>query len=181
MIVAVFGSANPLPGDKLYQEAQILGELLSKSGHAVMTGGYCGTMEAVSRGAAEAGGRTIGVTCRQIEEFRPRKANAWVNEIRQTDTLDERIQILTTQADAFIALPGGVGTLAELVMVYNKMAINSIPSKTLILIGKGWKQTIRAFFEGQADNLNKNVRDIPHCAPNPEVALEILNKLNSGD
>lgn len=48
MIVAVFGSANPLPGDSLYQEAKILGELLARSGHAVMTGGYSGTMEAVS-------------------------------------------------------------------------------------------------------------------------------------
>ena len=181
MIVAVFGSAMPVPGDNLYQEAQILGELLAKSGHIVMTGGYSGTMEAVSRGAAEVGGKTIGITCRQIEDFRPLKANEWVKEIRQTDTLDERIQILTSQADAYIALPGGVGTLVELVMVYNKMAISSIPSKTLILIGKGWKQTIRAFFEGQADNLNKNVRDNPRVAPNPEVALEIISKLNSGD
>ena len=181
MIVAVFGSANPTPSDRLYQEAQILGELLAKAGHAVMTGGYSGTMEAVSRGAAEVGGKTIGITCRQIEDFRPLEANAWVQEIRQTDTLDERIQILTGQADAFIALPGGVGTLVELSMVYNKMAINSIPSRTLILIGKGWKQTFNAFFQGQEDNLNRNVRNIPHFAPNPEVTLEILNKLNSGD
>lgn len=181
MIVAVFGSANPLPGDKLYQEAQVLGELLAKAGHAVMTGGYSGTMEAVSRGAAEVGGHTIGITCRQIEDYRPLQANAWVNDIRQTDTLDERIQILTSQADAFIALPGGVGTLAELAMVYNKIIINSIPSKTLILIGKGWKQTFTAFFQGQADNLNRNVRNIPQFVLNPEVALEILNKLNSGD
>lgn len=181
MIVAVFGSANPVPGDNLYREAFVLGEILAKAGHTVMTGGYSGTMEGVSRGAAEVGGHTIGITCRQIEDYRPLKANEWVKEIRQTDTLDERIQILTSQADAYIALPGGVGTLVELAMVYNKMVINSIPSKTLILIGKGWKQTIRAFFEGQADNLNKNVRDIPRFAPNPEVALEILNKLNSGD
>lgn len=181
MIVAVFGSANPVPGDNLYREAFVLGEILAKAGHSVMTGGYSGTMEAVSRGAAEVGGHTIGVTCREIEDFRPLAANAWVKEIRQTDTLDERIQILTTQADAYIALPGGVGTLAELIMVYNKIAISSIPSKTLILIGKGWKQTIRAFFEGQADNLNKDVRRIPQFAPNPEVALEIINKLNSGD
>jgi uncharacterized protein (TIGR00730 family) len=181
MIVAVFGSANPKPGDSLYQEAQILGELLAKSGHAVMTGGYCGTMEAISRGAAEAGGQTIGVTCRQIEDFRPMGANPWVKEIRRTDTLDERIQILTTQADAYIGLPGGVGTLVELAMVYNKMIIGSIPSKKLILIGNGWKDTFEAFFAGQAENLDEKIVNLPHFAHDPDQAIEILNKLNSGD
>jgi len=53
MIVAVYGSAAPKPGTPLYQNALELGRLLAQAGHTVMTGGYGGTMEAVSRGAAE--------------------------------------------------------------------------------------------------------------------------------
>jgi len=78
MIIAVYGSAKPTAGDALYEEARRLGALLARQGHTVMTGGYCGTMEAVSRGAAEAGGNTIGVTCAEIERYRPGGANPWV-------------------------------------------------------------------------------------------------------
>ncbi len=62
MIIAVYGSARPAAGEALYEDARRLGALLAQQGHTVMTGGYCGMMEAVSRGAAEAGGSTIGVT-----------------------------------------------------------------------------------------------------------------------
>ena len=69
MKVSVFGSSKPTPGDKTYTEALELGSLLAKRGHTVLTGGYMGTMEAVSRGAAEAGGHVIGVTCSDIEKW----------------------------------------------------------------------------------------------------------------
>ncbi|NLB71828.1 MAG: LOG family protein [Chloroflexi bacterium] len=176
MNVSVFGSAFPTPGQPSYQDALELGRLLGQNGFSVMTGGYCGTMEAVSHGANEAGANVIGVTCRQIEDYRPTGANQWVKDIQATDLLSERIEVLTSQADAFIALPGGVGTLVEVAMVYNKMAINSIPSRILILIGEGWKQTFDAFFNGQADNLNAHIRRIPQFAKNPREAVSLLIK-----
>ena len=175
MIVSIFGSASPTPDSDLYQEAQHLGKLLAEAGHTVMTGGYCGTMEAVSIGAVEAGSHSIGVTCRQIEEYRPLGPNAWVREVIHTETLTERIEVLTSQADAFMALPGGIGTLAEIAMVFNKMVIAAIPSERLILIGGGWKQTFEAFLEGQSTNINSTTRQIPQFAANPQEALTLLN------
>lgn len=175
MIISIFGSATPKPESDLYQEAQQLGKLLAEAGHTVMTGGYCGTMEAVSRGAVEAGSHSIGVTCRQIEEYRPLGPNSWVREVIHTDTLTERIEVLTSKADAFMALPGGIGTLAEIAMVYNKMVISAIPSNTLILIGEGWKQTFKAFLKGQAENINFKTRQIPQFAANSQEALFLLN------
>ncbi len=71
MRVAVFGGSAPQPGQPAYLEAQHLGEMLAKAGHEVVTGGYMGVMEAVSRGAAEAGGHVIGVTCKEIERLAP--------------------------------------------------------------------------------------------------------------
>ncbi|HHX08121.1 MAG TPA: LOG family protein [Chloroflexi bacterium] len=175
MIISVFGSASPTPESQLYQEALLLGKLVAKNGHTVMTGGYCGTMEAVSKGAVEAGGHSIGVTCRQIEEYRPLGPNSWVREVIHTDTLTERIEVLTSQADAFMALPGGIGTLAEISMVFNKMVIAAIPSDTLILIGDGWKQTFEAFLKGQSANINSKTQQIPQFAANPQEALALLN------
>ena len=78
MIVAVYGSAAPKPGSPLYQNALELGRLLAQADYTVMTGGYGGTMEAVSRGASEASGTTLGVTCAEIEQYRPGGANPWV-------------------------------------------------------------------------------------------------------
>ena len=114
MNITVFGSASPIPGGERYEEARCLGELLARAGHVVLTGGYMGTMEAVSRGAAEAGGHTIGVTCDQIERWRNAKANAWVKEERRFQTVRERLYCLVESCDAALALPGGVGTLAEI-------------------------------------------------------------------
>lgn len=181
MIVSVFGSAAPLPGQPLYEEALRLGELLAKAGHTVMTGGYCGTMEAVSRGAVEAGGHSIGVTCRQIEDYRPIGPNPWVRHIKATDTLSHRIEILTSEADAYLALPGGIGTMAEIAMVFNKMVISAIPSQILILIGKGWKAVFEAFFEGQAENVNGKTTELPYFAADVETAVKLLNELILGE
>lgn len=181
MIVSVFGSASPTPGQPLYEQALRLGELLAKAGHTVMTGGYCGTMEAVSRGAVEAGGDSIGVTCRQIEDYRPTGPNPWVRQIKATDTLSHRIDILTSQADAYLALSGGIGTLAEITTVFNKMVISSIPSEILILIGEGWKATFESFFSGQSENVNSCTRTLPHFVTDVDSAVKLLNKLTSGE
>lgn len=62
-LVAVFGSADPPEGDPLYELARTVGGLLVNAGYGVLTGGYGGVMEGASRGAAEAGGVAIGVTC----------------------------------------------------------------------------------------------------------------------
>ena len=174
MKVAVFGSANALEGDDLYDLAYQLGKLLAEAGHTVMTGGYCGTMEATSRGASEAGGHTIGVTSKEIEAFRPGGPNPWVREVIPSVTLGDRIAILTRQADAFVALPGGVGTLAEVAMAYNLIAIGAIRVQHLIVIGEGWKQTFEAFFNGQSACVIASARAILQFAADDKSAGALL-------
>src|SRR5512145_1976234 len=104
MKVSVFGGSQPREGSAAYDEALNLGRLLAKRGHVVLTGGYIGTMEAVSRGAAEAGGHVIGVTCEEIEKWRNVGANRWVKEERRQKTLNERLQALIEGCDAALAL-----------------------------------------------------------------------------
>jgi uncharacterized protein (TIGR00730 family) len=146
MHVTIFGGAQPKPGDTAYEEARRLGMILAQAGHTVLTGGYIGTMEAVSRGACEAGGHVIGVTCQEIENFRPSRANAWVKEERRFTSLMERLKGLIDGCDAAMALPGGAGTLTEIALVWNLLIIGAIPTRPLILIGPGWQATLETFF-----------------------------------
>lgn len=142
MNVTIFGGTKPQPGDPAYREAELLGALLARAGHTVITGGYIGTMEAASKGAAEAGGHVVGITCREIEDWRKGKANPWVLEEHKVDTLPERMLVLMEQGDAVLALPGGIGTLAEISLLWNRMIIEASPRKPLILIGPGWKAVV---------------------------------------
>ncbi len=143
--ITVFGGSYPQPGSAAYQQAYELGKLLARSGHAVLTGGYVGTMEAVSQGASEAGGHVIGVTCDEIERWRNTKANHWVVEERHFVTMQERLDELVHACDAAIALPGGPGTLTEIALSWNLMIVDAMPPKPLILIGEGWKNTLSTF------------------------------------
>jgi uncharacterized protein (TIGR00730 family) len=174
MKISVFGGASPKPGSDAYQEAYQLGKLLAEAGFAVLTGGYVGTMEATSRGASEAGGHVIGVTCEEIESFRPGGANAWVAEEWRRNTLRDRIDTLIESCDAAIALPGGIGTLAELCMTWNQLVISAIEPKPLILMGSGWQKTIETMYTELGDYVSNEAREFVSFAANPKEALAIL-------
>ena len=148
MNVTIFGGTRPRSGEPAYLEAERLGRMLAKAGHAVITGGYMGTMEAASKGANEAGGKVVGITCQQIEDWRGGKANPWVNQEQKVATLQERMILLMDLADAILALPGGIGTLAEISLFWNRMVIEASPRKPLVLIGAGWRATITALADG---------------------------------
>jgi uncharacterized protein (TIGR00730 family) len=156
MNITVFGGAAPRPGEPAYEEAVQLGRLLALAGHTVLTGGYSGTMEAVSRGAAEAGGHVIGVTCEEIERWRPTSANAWVKEEWRMPTLTERLLVLMDRSQAALALPGGAGTLVEISLLWNRMLINAVPARPLILIGPAWRRVFDDMFSLQSSYLSSH-------------------------
>jgi uncharacterized protein (TIGR00725 family) len=93
-VISVFGSHAPRPGSRDYETARELGGLLGSFGFAVATGGYEGTMSAVSQGASEANGHVIGVTCAQVERNRGAVLNSWVKEEIKYESLSERVQHL---------------------------------------------------------------------------------------
>ena len=174
MNITVFGGSQPKEGDTAYTEAQTLGRLLAERGHAVLTGGYIGTMEAVSRGAAEAGGHVIGVTCADIEEWRKVGANQWVKEERRKQTLLERLQGLIEGCDAAIALPGGPGTLTEISLMWNLMVIESLHRRPLILVGDGWQSVFDQVFAKLGTYTSPAQQELLHFAPDIETAVEML-------
>ncbi len=173
--ISVFGGANPRPDSKVYQQAYQLGKLLGQAGLTVLTGGYMGTMEATSRGASEAGGHVIGVTCREIESWRPVGPNSWVAEEWRKETLLDRLQALTENCDAAIALPGGVGTLLEIGLSWNQLAIHAVDPKPIILMGSGWRSVIETFIRELGEYIPMDKREYIAFAPDPESAFELLS------
>jgi hypothetical protein len=172
--ITVFGGSTPLPGETAYEDARFLGKLLAQAGYTVLTGGYMGTMEAVSRGAVEAGGHVVGVTCAQIEVWRQSSANPWVLEEWRFDTLKERLYHLVEQCDAALALPGGVGTLAEIAVMWSQMQTGSMPPRPLILVGPGWLETFNALLTTQRGYISDEHQSLITFARNSEMAFSPL-------
>lgn len=175
MNITVFGGSQPKPGDPEYEAALSLGRLLGLNGHSVLTGGYIGTMEAVSRGASLVGAHVIGVTCDQIESFRPIKPNSWVMEERRYKLLYQRIIALIEGCDAAIALPGGPGTLTEISMMWNLLLTGAIDPRPLILIGNGWKTTFDTFFEKLGNYIPGEQRQWLYFADDINSGVAVLN------
>lgn len=176
MNISVFGGSTPQSGEDSYEEAQRLGGLLAKAGHTVLTGGYGGTMEAVSRGAAEAGGHVVGITTEEIDSWRPGGANSFVLEERSYRTLKARLYALIDGCDAAIALPGGIGTLTEISAMWSQMQIGALPKRPLILVGPGWKKVLDSFFKQFPSYVPEEDRPMLSYAETVEAAAEMLKQ-----
>ena len=145
-IVSVFGGSAPRPGTPAYESARQMGALLARAGWTVATGGYTGVMEAASRGASEAGGHVIGVTCALIENWREGfRANEWVKEEIKYASLRDRLYHLVDFCDAAIALPGGIGTLSEIALTWSLLQTGEIKDKPLVVVGQVWSETLLTF------------------------------------
>ncbi|MGB2625370.1 MAG: LOG family protein [Candidatus Acidiferrum sp.] len=147
-VITVFGSSRPTEVDRDYVEARVLGVELAKRGFVVCSGGYGGVMEAVSRGAKEAGGKTYGVTA----EFFERKANNWIDVEVRKKTWEERLFSLIGLGDGFVACKGGTGTLVELAMVWEMLNKSVITEKPFAVCGDFWQPILSRVREVELDN-----------------------------
>jgi len=178
MIITVFGGASLLEGQPAYEEARQLGFRLGQVGHSLLTGGYVGVMEAVSRGGHEAGARVIGATCGQIEKSHPeRKPNPYLDEEWRFETLQERLFALIQRCDAAIAMPGGIGTLAEIATMWNEIVIESIPPCPLILFGNSWRNTISQFMTQFDGYIKDHDRNFLYYAQDVPTVIEMIQSL----
>jgi len=139
-IITVFGTARAKPGDSAYKLAYRVGKLLAQADFVIANGGYGGTMLAAAKGAAQADGEVIGVTC---SAFKQSTANEYITREIVTGSLDERLDTLIKLGQAYVVLPGGTGTLLELAKVWelkNKGFLQV--DKPIILIGRFWKPLV---------------------------------------
>ena len=166
-IITIFGTSKARPGDSTFTLAYETGALLAKAGFTVANGGYGGTMLAAAKGAAEAGGEIIGVTCSAVKSS---KANEYVTREIVTGSLDERLETLVKLGQAYIVLPGGTGTLLELAKVWelkNKGFLKT--DKPIILLGGFWKPLIELIATDDADSSRYVM-----LADEPKQAVEMI-------
>lgn len=176
-IVSVFGGSAPKPGSAPYDEAAHMGRLLARAGFAVATGGYTGVMEAASRGATEAGGHVIGVTCGLIENWREGfAANRWVKEEIKFPSLRERLYHLVSFCSAAVALGGGIGTLSEVSLMWSLIQTGEIARRPLVLVGPVWRGTFDAFLARADGYIPERDRGLLAFVDTPEEVVRVLQQ-----
>lgn len=137
MNICVFCSANEQIDPDFFSLAEELGDWAAKNAHSIVFGGHnAGLMRSVSKAAHEAGGRVIGVVPRVIE--RMGKLSPYLDVHIPTEDLTDRKQLMQDQSDAFIILPGGIGTLDELFTVAAAATLNYHSKPIIIYNLKGF-------------------------------------------
>ena len=167
--IVVFGSSRREESGPLYREAYELGRLLAITGCAVLSGGYGGSMAAVSRGAREAGGYVIGVTCAQFDPLHP---NPWLNEEIKAQTLLERLGIMMARGDGFVAVRGGIGTLSEVTLAWSLLQTRSLTGRALVLLGDDWRPVVEAY-RAHTD-LGESIARLAQIVSTPAEAIDAL-------
>ena len=135
--VSIFGSARTRPEDPFYQKAEYLGRRLVEKGFGVITGGGPGIMEAANKGAAEAGGKSVGMNIRLPFEQKP---NPYANISIDYRYFFIRKVMFVKYAVAYIILPGGFGTMDELFEALTLIQTRRIKSFPVILMGSAYWQ-----------------------------------------
>src|SRR5258705_7158086 len=140
-IVTIFGGSKCSESDPEYLQARRVGELLAVAGFTICTGGYLGVMEAARRGARESGGRVLGIVMNQFKS----EPNRFLTDKVATDHFYERLQNLITRSVGFVAFKGGMGTVTEISLVWNKLTTGVIGKRPLVLVGDCWKPIVEAW------------------------------------
>lgn len=163
--VTIFGSSFPGREDEEYKNAYLLGKSFGENGFDVCTGGYKGIMDAVSKGAVEAGTEATGILLKN--NFSDPSEYLTTKIVKET--LFERIKLLIEKGDAFVILPGGTGTLLELATIWEFFNKKIMVEKPAAALGKMWKDIIpvieeRMTTEKRKTGLIKVFEDHKKCA-----------------
>lgn len=169
-IVTIFGGSKCGEDSSEYREAHRVGELLADAGFTICTGGYSGVMEAASRGAHERGGRVLGITMKQFDK----EPNRYLTEKFPSEHFYERLQRLITQSVGYIALRGGMGTVTEISLVWNKMQTRVLEPRPLVLLGDCWSPVVAAWQKDLAVS-DQDVQ-LLRFASTPEEAVAIIQR-----
>jgi uncharacterized protein (TIGR00730 family) len=173
-IVTIFGGSRCDQGTEEYRQAKELGARLAEAGFTICTGGYLGVMEAASQGAREKGGRVLGIVMNQFKS----EPNRFLTDKVATKHFYERLQGLIDRSVGFVALRGGMGTVTEISLVWNKLQTGVINKRPLVLLGECWKPVVKCWQE----NLAVSDADVSWLAfaDNAETASQIIVEKSQG-
>ncbi|MGM0620353.1 MAG: TIGR00730 family Rossman fold protein [Bacteroidota bacterium] len=175
MNICVFSSSSNAIKPVYFKEARLLGKLIGENGHTLVNGGAnVGLMEAVTVAASETGARTIGILPQRLIERSLASDNA--HQVITTIDMQERKAKMRELSDAFIALPGGFGTLEEILEVLTLRQL-SYHSKPIVFINTNnfFKYLFKQFEVSFSELFAKEVyRKLYYSAQSAEEALNYI-------
>ena len=143
-VIAVFGSAVSKKDSIEYADAVKIGRIIGTEGYNLLCGEYGGVMEAICKGCHETAGR-----CRGIGLYHFTKPpNQYINGFITVPTLGERLNYFISHSDIFLALAGGIGTVTEVMFVWDLLKSGQITEKLVLLYGPGWENFLKSLREG---------------------------------
>jgi uncharacterized protein (TIGR00730 family) len=175
--VSIFGSARVKPGTEVYRQAEDLGRRLVEAGFSVITGGGGGVMEAANKGAAEAGGQSVGLNIELPFEQRP---NPYANIRLSFRYFFVRKVIFVKYSVAYIVMPGGFGTLDEMAEAITLIQTQRIRPFPVVLMGSDywtgltdWMRDVQLKYE----MISPDDMDLLRIMDNPADAVRLIKQL----
>lgn len=177
--VTIFGSARLRPGTRPYDLVKQLAADLTRMGCDIVTGGGPGLMQAANEGAASvdpgAPSRSLGI---RVDLPFEQTVNPFVGQVYEHPTFFSRLHQFVIVSDAFVVVPGGVGTLLEMSLVWQLLQVRKLYETPLVLVGAMWPELVewgRRHMLREGFELANDVDfTIPHCAADAAEALELL-------
>jgi uncharacterized protein (TIGR00730 family) len=172
--VSVFGSARTGEDSPQYAAGEQLGAALARAGYAVITGGGPGLMEAVNKGACNAGGVSVGLG---IELPFEQRINDWVDIGLNFRYFFARKTMFVKYAQAFVVLPGGFGTMDELFEALTLVQTGKVTSFPVVLLGtsywSGLVDWLRSTMLAEG-KINATDLDLLHVCDDVDDAVDII-------
>jgi len=163
--ITAFGSSRISVDDPRFHDVEVLCKKLAEHGFDGLTGGHQGMMAAFSQGMRAGGGHVRGIT---LECFPTPPNNTFSEEVRAHDFFS-RMQHLIEDCDAWLVLPGGLGTLSELAMSWDLCAINILKDRPLILYGDMWPTIVSTLQDSLIMSVDHGFDMLTLCNTHDEV------------
>ena len=179
--VTVFGSARMQPDSWVYGEVKRMSAALSAMGCDIVTGGGPGLMQAANEGARDSAAaervQSVGINIILPHE---QGANPYVSESFQHETFFTRLHHFVLTSDAFIVVPGGVGTVLEAMMVWQLLQVRHLRDTPLVFAGAMWQGLVdwasASMLRADAPMASPQDMQIPNCVADADAAVAIIRE-----
>src|SRR5215813_12125810 len=180
--VSIFGSARAKPGTIAYEETKRTATALAEMGCDIVTGGGPGLMQAANEGAAGAGvpAGSMGI---RVELPFEQDVNPFVEQAFEHKTFFTRLHHFVIASDAFVVVPGGIGTVLEMLMIWQLLQVRHVENVPLILVGKMWRGLVdwarSSMLDARLPLASPHDMDIPRCLETADEAIALVRQLHA--
>jgi len=179
--VAIFGSARAQPGSFVYDEVKRASAAFSAMGCDIVTGGGPGLMQAANEGASLAG--TTGSMGIRVDLPFEQDVNPFVEQAFEHETFFTRLHHFVIASDAFVVVPGGIGTVLETLMIWQLLQVRHVDNVPLILVGRMWKDLVdwakASMLDPRVALASADDLQIPRCLDTADEAIALVRDLHA--